>query len=423
MTVYSNSFTITETTAPSWFTAMADKEWIKLASQADFQAVIQTPQPAVGNSTGAHSAIGTWVGGCVDQVRGDILFLANGGHNDYSGNEGYLFRLLTDSPQWYRLYDRTPDGSIVLTTTPNVARVDYADGLPRAQHTWNVPVFAEGFGKMVLAYTGDYSADPGSQNPGVWTFDRDLCGEDYSAFPIAYATIAANGGNGPTGYWQFGGTAWSVQPTNPIVEASMAYWDPQNNEVMGLGKTPAEWPTQPNWAIDPETGAINAKYSAVPSGSDPVGIWAAAARTSPAVAVFARYATTQIYTWDLSNRSTASWVQVQPSGNPGPYAGEVGWYGVWHDASNAFLMYNQARQGGSKTIVKLTMDNPSDPVNSTWTWGTVAGAAGGATPEASTVTMYSKFNIVRNMGNGQSCLVSVAYNSGVYAYKVPLGGV
>lgn len=410
-------------TAPSWFTSMGTKEWTQLADQADFTAVAQLPEPTMGNGSGISIIVGNFCGGCIDHVRRELLLVANGGHSDYCGNEGYAFAFGLEVPTWYRLTNRTPDGSIIYETSGSGlgnVRVQYADGLCRAMHTWNVPVFHDG--KVWFAYETDYSRGNSGNTSAAWSFSRDACGDNYGAFPIAYATVAANGGDGP-GFWQYLGLKRSEEPQ----ESSLGCYDHVNNRIIGIDPTPGDsvpagLDDETVWTINPTnpTGSPE-HFNVKPISGNPTLNWACATKTTPGIVVCGA-TSGELYVWDLSNRSGTKLTARTVSGSSG-WDGTYGWYGVWHEPSNAILMYNMRVMGGSKTVVKLSMDNTSDPFNSSWTASNISGAAGGVTPPAAAVNSYSKFNLIPDMGNGQGCLVVADYAQGVYAYKLPSGAL
>jgi len=254
----------------------------------------------------------------------------------------------------------------------------------------------------------------------MWRFNRNQAGDNYAAFPIPYASVAANGGNG-AGYWTYLGDAWAGTTRPPDVEGSEAFWDAQNNEVVGIFKIPADLTNfaRSAWAINPTTGAVTV-LNAVPStGENPVLQWASCTHsTTPKLGVYGNHNTTEIYVWNLSTRNTVRPVRRTTSGSSA-YNGASGWYPVWHAASNAFFMFNQS---GSRNIVKLAMNTPADPFNSTWTYSTVT-ISSGPTPPNAGIEMWSKFNIIKDMGNGQSCLLSTSYSQGVWALKIPFIGM
>lgn len=408
--------------APAWFTAMQDKTWKQLALASDFTPVKQPAANVAGPVQDATIIQGAFCGSCVDQLRGDQLFIANGGHNGWSGNENYLFQVKTATPKWYRLNDRTPDNLFDYSQPSGHVKVSYLDGLPRAMHSWNVPVFAEGHGKIFYPYETDYEAPNSGNSDDGWMFDRDRCRDDYTAFPLPYSTVGANSGVG-AGHWQYLGQLVGGN----LNEGSEACWDPQNYVVIWVDKlpqTPAVSAAKTAFTINPTTLAIT-YYNIVPLSGNPTIYWAVCTRGLPNnVMVCGDYlSATDIYLWDLSNRSTSVLRRVVAVNN-GSYTAQSGWYPVWHTPSKAFLFYDQSLMGGGSTIVKLAPSDPNNPLTTTWTFSNVpANVANTVTPPVTTNPSWSKFNIVRDMGNGQGCLIVTSWDQGVFAYKLPVAGV
>jgi len=404
---------------PTWYSAMTDKTWTRLLTHAQFLATAPT-NPSVLSDSGVGIVVGAFNGAVVDQKRGAMLLAANGGHHDYAGNEVYECLLRANTPKWTRLTDRSPDNQINTSALQNniYAKVSYADGMPPGMHTWNTPVFCEGLDKLAYPYTTDFSSGNSGQSPGGWFFDRGRCGDTYSAFPIPYATVASNAGIG-AGYWQYMGLTLSSAGSMPSdYEACPGCWDPLNQEAMGFQKVPQSAPIagESAWGIG-KTGTIT-RYNVQPAAGNPVINWVACTyNTWPPLAVGNDVSSGDIYIWDLSKKATTRFVRKVPSGsNP---ASGAGWYGMWDAKSYAFLFYNQIN--GGTTVGKLKMNDPTNPVNSTWTYSTVAAAGGGQTPPAAGAQSYSKCQIV-DMGSGRRALVSIN-DQGVWAYKIPAAGV
>ncbi len=399
---------------------MLDRQWAQLLPRSALTAVIQTPPPAITGGFADTSIIdGAFNGAVVDQKRGEIILAANGGHHDYAGNEVYALRLRTATPQWYRLTNRTPDNLLNTSQSGNVyARIDNLDGLPRAGHMWNDGVYCEGLDKLIYPYTSDFASGNSGQSPGAWMFDRGRCGDVFSAFPIAYSTVAANNGNGP-GFWQYMGLTLSSAGSMPSdYEACPGAYDPLNREALGFQKIPQSAPiaTESAWAINPITGAIT-RYNVQPASGNPVINWVATTyNTWPPVAVGNDVNSGDIYLWDLTKRSTTRFIRKTPSGtNP---ASGAGWYGCWLPISNCFLFYNAINGGG--TIGKLKMNDPTNPMGSTWTYSTIS-PSGGPTPPAANANSYSKTQCVY-MGAGRYALITVG-DQGVWGFKIPLVGL
>jgi hypothetical protein len=102
-------------------------------------------------ATGSFSAIITaWCGAVNNDYEQIIPFVA--GHADYAGGESYRLKLNTDNPIWEMI--RPPTGALpdaVVTNDGQEATGLYADGRPRAVHTYN---------KIIWIPSGDIALVP-----------------------------------------------------------------------------------------------------------------------------------------------------------------------------------------------------------------------------------------------------------------------
>ena len=103
------------------------------------------------DGVGGHASVtGAWCGGCYGDEVGELWLPLSGGHADYAGNEPYKINLLADVPQWEMV--RPPSGAIGNVLTTNDAKESsgvYADGRPRAVHSYNRPVWIDGVGPSI----------------------------------------------------------------------------------------------------------------------------------------------------------------------------------------------------------------------------------------------------------------------------------
>lgn len=106
--------------------------------------------PEWAGSDGQAGIVLPWCGGCWDEAGATLWLPLQGGHGNYAGNEGYRLRLLDDAPAW--IMTRPPSGAIgnLLKTLDGMeATGDYADGRPRAVHSYNKPVYVPGIGPVM----------------------------------------------------------------------------------------------------------------------------------------------------------------------------------------------------------------------------------------------------------------------------------
>ena len=122
--------TVTESGMPAWRQGQAVGEWRQIPNSALSNVPISVnTYPTLGN-TGPSSKVGAWCGFGIDTRDSSIYSAANGGHNDYAGNEVDRIRLSDDAPAWKEVKASTPAEQVV-------ARQDhYADGRPTSRHSY-----------------------------------------------------------------------------------------------------------------------------------------------------------------------------------------------------------------------------------------------------------------------------------------------
>lgn len=106
--------------------------------------------PEWAGSDGQAGIVLPWCGGCWDNDGATLWLPLQGGHGNYAGNEGYRLRMLEDAPAW--VMTRPPSGAIgnlLKTRDGKEATGNYADGRPRAIHSFNKPVYVPGIGPVM----------------------------------------------------------------------------------------------------------------------------------------------------------------------------------------------------------------------------------------------------------------------------------
>ena len=108
--------------------------------------------------------IGAWSGGTYDTKRNRMI-IWGGGHNDYYGNELYVFDLAT--AQWLRLNDPDLDFELYMDCFET-----HASGNPRSRHTYGGLEYIEHADRF-WAYGGSLACGSGSSSSKTWVFDFD----------------------------------------------------------------------------------------------------------------------------------------------------------------------------------------------------------------------------------------------------------
>jgi hypothetical protein len=446
MTTRTFQFTVQSSGAPSWFTSQAAKTWTAVASSATLQAA-SSGQSALSGATFPTMAT-AWTGGCVDQVRGDLIFAANGGHDDYRGNEVYACRIKAASPAWYRLNDHTPNSSMVLTgsstanTTagqgwdPSNYAAMWTDGRMRAVHGWCSQTYANG---RVWFPSQSSPTGAGNSTGHAWSFDRAYSGLPSApgGSPLAWANNA--------GPWEWLGAAATGNRSTTTTGAPMGIPAFALDPVTGLiwtacGNADAAWMVRFG-SLNTATEAI--QYTSYGPGWDtPDGRWACVVY-DPAwdgVAGDPNNTCRWRYWVGISPNSngiivlnlkaanpyaTSAWVGVVSTSNTSALSA-VGLGAVYHAPSRSILLGDPSQLGSSILKLRVPTNGDGTFAGGTWQVSTITAAGGGANPGTgfgdggTGWRAYSKFNIINDMGNGQSALVCCGgVTLPTYVYKLP----
>lgn len=115
-----------------------------------------------------RSVIQAWSGGAYDTKR-DRLIVWGGGHNDYGGNEIYVFDVNT--LKWSRIWG--PSQIEMIQAQKGGECVDtYADGNPVSRHTYNGLQYLPSLDKFWI-HSGSRYCGGGSRGKDTWIFDFD----------------------------------------------------------------------------------------------------------------------------------------------------------------------------------------------------------------------------------------------------------
>lgn len=175
---------------PSWRTGQAVGEWRELSGSA----MSNTP-PTVnpGRASGSVSAkMDAWCGLAIDTRSNVVWSLANGGHDDYHGNEVMKINLGANSPAWVEML---PSNTAAEFTIPNNAGY-YSSGRPASAHTYYSQHFIEARNRAVRFGTRATSSS-GNMFPNVDGYDCSASPgangwDSAGAYPDAPSSGAAN---------------------------------------------------------------------------------------------------------------------------------------------------------------------------------------------------------------------------------------
>jgi hypothetical protein len=410
------------TGSPAWFAAMAANTWAQPSSNT-LDAVQFKPLVNGSTYTPAYTGLNAYCGGLVDNDRSEFLMVANGGHNDYLGNEGYALALWADTPYWYRLNDPTPfagniwsppDQGGVINMVNGTAR--YLDGRCPAMHTYGLPVHKGG--KVWFPAQG-HVVGGGSWVNGICSYDRLQTGMPRSdgSGPVAWGS-----GAGPWAY--YGG--YNNTP-HTVDSAQSGSWNCGYSIVDNNGYI---WLTNPQSAdfqyvrVNTADGTHNCYVQRVlGGGAPPYGVrWyntyisdralTAVSAVNGVMTWFHKGSAATLYLMSVDKMgksiSSANWRAVTCGGNVPPLNGSdytgTG-YAVYFNGAIYYMDWSLA----GSAIYKLTV--PADLENGTWTWSILPNTGGSSGPQnypgaAAARQHYGRFNIVR-MPSGAGCVVNV----------------
>jgi hypothetical protein len=445
------SITINTGAVPSWFAAQTVKTWQPVAAASDRTLLYANQNPPQnggaafpGWSFRPHNA---YNGACVDQSRGEFLFAANGGHDDYAGNEVYACRIRSETPYWYRLTDRSPIAMIDAIGNSNRGSAStsnlisgqgwrpagfaamYGDGRMRAQHGWHSNIFAN---NRVWYCSQQSPTGVGDPTSHAWSFNRALAGipQSPSRSPLLWQNNA-----GPfewLGTSDNGRKGSSDQSIPDYGTASAAALDP----VTGLIWYGREQQETAHWSSLNTANGVITKYGNG-FGENLSAIWATVVY-DPSGADLWRYFVLQcrsnpsrLYLLNLK-QATPTWSFVTINLNPGAVSPNLNGYGaVYHPPSRSILLHDSNELTRDGRIMKVRVPTSGDAyAGGTWQVTPINPAGGSADPSTQPQGLnpaggwytWSKFNIINDMGNGQSALVvCMDPTLPTYVYKLPAG--
>jgi len=390
--------------APAWFTGMADNTWIGVASATGqrIMDVLPSPVPTVWGGDNPNSIAMAWCGGAVDQGRGEYLLCGNGGHANYPGNEGYALALRTATPGWRRLSDPTPNGNLGDVT--NEGNGTYADGRPRAMHA-TFECFGDG--RVWFALQNSVTSGGGGSINGIVAYNRDSVGNRSTPLPWTASNL---------GPWEIYGGLPGVGYLGGYIFGVSAF-DPVDHKVWGLGGNGANYTVF--WSIG--TSGANLGVKNCYQRNQSYGNWGGWVCVAPELRILVAgdHLRNTICVLDLN---TITWTQVSNVTGTSFFSSGSG--GVYLQESKSIAI--GLPRDISRTIywlqIPTTAAGAYDPTGQ-WVWTNTTPAGPTIMVAGGNSGAYSKWNIVQDMGNGQSAIVYVGDISGpTYIYKVPVIG-
>ena len=353
---------VLQTSVPAWFTALGHKQWAQpvgntIQSVADpLMLVMGRGVGNYGEAAGPSSIITGWTGAVCDQSLRTIAFLGNGGHNDYWGNEVYSFDLSAASPVWVRRRNAT----LADTFGSGASRGQWLDGRPVSDHTGDYCVAANG--KWFKCGLGAPNYNGGEWGHFWWSFDP--AANDYTYL----------------------GNTYPRQPDGYSISCSTAF-DPSRNRIIKC---------IPNVAVGVRSYSLAGAEVDSIAAYFATGTILASLDTTNDVLLVRAYASNTCYAINLATKAIATFTATGT--RPTDSTAKI----HWHAASNAFVTWD-----GAQGLLKLT----PTVVGGNYTaaeWSPVGGATG-VVPSGVNFGggMYSKIQLITNMGDGTAALVIV----------------
>jgi hypothetical protein len=525
---YSKVSSGASSSAPSWFTSMAELQWIEIAGGSSFSGssyqkgsrlydVKPNPEPA--NQGGFNAIMNAWTGAVAYQLGRQYILPCQGGHADWYGNEIYSLNLGSETPGWQRIWGPTPwlsfwsniptsgtagQYTLTLSQTPPIDITGYyarnshynAAFNPIQQGTTVVSVSGttvtlskslvsnipsglasnlitftktqydpwgdqkkSGISYPNLIYLGYEDSSPGS----VHGWHSMVCTTDGRIF----MTMQNNspGGENTSGVhsinvndldagWTYHGRAWaSTTATSIGTQVGLTAYDPITNKVYrgteysttdGLveldistmlsagGQDKSIAPQAPGSIKYPWYNSYAAKFAGWSVVLDDM---------SPRCLVTLNADNYTLKILNLEDKS--NWTTTDNYGTNTAFVTKSisGWTtansppfstifnAVYHKASKSIIVGGCATSGSATqtdamTFYKISLSG-TNPLTATYTCSTVA--VSGAIPTTNGTGYpgsYSKFQMIQDMGNGQSAIVMATnVNGPTYVMKIPTIGI
>lgn len=169
---------------PAWVSAAIPGSWVEVPLQASLAAVDPMMDAAYNprfplvpewadDLLRQRAVVNAWCGAAFDEETDTFWLGLGGGHRDYAGNEIYKCRLDEDLPTWKMV--RPPSGAVgnlLITNDGQEATGVYADGRPRATHSYNKWVHVPGVGPVLMDH-GPTAWQTGGRTWGVFVDPRN----------------------------------------------------------------------------------------------------------------------------------------------------------------------------------------------------------------------------------------------------------
>ena len=204
--------------------------------------------PALGG-TGPQAKVVAWSGFSIDTRDSSVYSAANGGHNDYAGNEVNRIRLSDNAPAWTETRPSTPVSQITTDTG------FYADGRPTSRHSYYGSVFNEVRGRAMIfggagwSPAGNFTPTVAGFNPASSDWDTS---NTYPSVPSAFSSSQGGAvaiqkstgnvytfGNWSVDRWNSATNTWANLISNSSIygQGAATAFDTQRNRILVVAGT------------------------------------------------------------------------------------------------------------------------------------------------------------------------------------------
>jgi len=428
--------------APAWFAALVDGTWSTIAASG-WTPILPSPYPLAQNdsttyTTGnapANSVAGamSWSGASVDQKRGEYIMAAGGGHGDGSSNAGYALALRVPTPAWRLLTNPTPTSQMGLVYNGDGVTHGgvFLDGRPYAMHSC---CQAFGDGKVWYLAMNSCSSSDGGSVRNVLSYDRDLLGTALA--PLAYTSANTI----PWALW--GALDAAGSNLGPNYGFGPGFFDRATNSIFGVANGQSSAGTAYWWQFStksPVSGTSTGHISAITGDCETHnGGIAWDLRIIPILSDGTNGPAIYVLNIDPQSPGNGTWsLNTTLSGTFYFNASDSHYTGscVYCAQNRKFIVGSPLNAAAATNGNLYVMAPPTQITNGrviynpsgTWTSQLLTPLGGPVYPTNAFVgqnnNSVTKFNIVEDMGNGQSAIVFTPRNDqATFVYKIPKDG-
>ena len=333
-----------------------------------------------------------WAGLAVDWATAGVRLLGSGGHTDYFGNEVYGVNLRQPIPQWYR-----PRNATAQTGSGNVPF--WPDGTPSSAHTYTYTIGANGLwwcaGRFGVNFEGDSQSSPLVQ---------------YVETNLTVTT--PNTTNSSGNYWV---TTLSVIPSNASPGGNLTVWDPVLNNLVIICNGTSGGSSSPGAVfLNATTGALVAKNT---NGFNDTDYGLGGLDTTNRVIVWNNGSGTY-WAMNLGTAASPTYTAIYSISMTGTIPGNNASF-HWFEQGQCWLSYT-ASQGLLKGVPTLSGGSYTSIA---WSVSSLT-LSGSGPPAPASAGLYGLVQIIPDMGDGRSALITMPnYQSpDLYVLPLPRGG-